>query len=108
MHLLLLAIICYQVAYGTNESSYKYGYNAGRNNPYSGCLYFDGDCDDAVHDSCQLWNTVTSACVDGFVNSWKHWCSTDMITCAKLVVENAFPGTLANNQTRVTINWPLK
>lgn len=51
---LLALIICsvgYQWAYGTNESSYKYGYGQGKSE-WVNCTDFDADCG-AAPDDCQ-------------------------------------------------------
>jgi hypothetical protein len=42
----------------------------------------------------QLRIANQTACVDGYVNGWKHWCMTDMKDCAKYMTMEAFPGKL--------------
>jgi len=115
----LVAYFCYQVAYGTNESSYQWGYKSGREG-YE-CSNYDADCDNGLG-TCDIgaklsYGIVTppgvphlegsvtnkTACLDGFVNGWKHWCNDDLSLCAKFVMSNVFPGVFANNQTSVQI-----
>ena len=88
----LVAIFCYQVAYGTNESSYQWGYKSGREG-YE-CRNYDADCNNGLG-TCDIgaklsYGIVTppgvphlegsvtnrTACLDGYVNGWKHWCNT--------------------------------
>jgi hypothetical protein len=115
----LVAYFCYQVAYGTNESSYQWGYKSGREG-YE-CSNYDADCDNGLG-TCDIgaklsYGIVTppgvphlegsvtnrTACLDGYVNGWKHWCNDDLSLCAKFVMSNVFPGVFANNQTYVQI-----
>jgi hypothetical protein len=106
-----VAYFCYQVAYGTNESSYQVGYKSGKEG-YA-CSNYESDCDNGLG-ACQVglkigYNndvrniggdvTNQTACDDGFVNGWKQWCNTDLSLCAKYFLGNIFPGQLANNQT---------
>lgn len=108
----LIGMFCYQVAYGaTTEDNYQYGYKVGRQG-YD-CSNFDADCDNGltscdygyVHGTGSGNQTFTvtnkTACFDGFVNGWEHWCNTDLALCAKYVLSNVFPGQLANNQTSI-------
>jgi hypothetical protein len=89
----------------------QFRYKAGRKG-YD-CSNFDADCDDGlqsyeVHiyygtgyiasaNSSSYWVTNQTACDDGFVNGWKHWCNTDLLLSANYVLSNVFPGQLANN-----------
>ena len=84
----LVAYFCYQVAYGTNEGSYQWGYKSGSEG-YE-CSNYDADCDNGLG-TCDIgaklsYGIVTppgvphlegivtnkTACLDGFVNGWKH------------------------------------
>jgi hypothetical protein len=78
----LVAVFFYQVAYGTNESSYKYGYSNGIGN-YETCTGGGSgseDCSLAMlpmltcgshYYNLHVTNlTNSTACVDGFVNGW--------------------------------------
>jgi hypothetical protein len=47
----LVAIFCYQVGYGTNESSYQWGYKSGREG-YE-CSDYDADCNNGLG-SCDI------------------------------------------------------
>jgi hypothetical protein len=80
--------------YGTNESSYKYGYQNGKDE-WTNCTDFDADCNDGLSD-CQSpvitydknmttgyqdieikhYNIMTNqtACIDGYVHAWNHVC----------------------------------
>jgi hypothetical protein len=116
----------YQVAYGTNESSYKIGYNTAVDN-YTNLITVNPDntarCDTQdgcpQHDDAQKYClsigsgvTNATACIDGYVNGWKHWCSTDLKMCANMVMGDTFPGSLvtdnktalnpADNNTNIT------
>jgi hypothetical protein len=114
----LIGMFLYQVAYGTNESSYQYGYKAGREG-YQ-CSNYDADCSNGlescvVHiyygtgyvkdaNSSSYGVTNQTACDDGFVHGWKQWCNPDLALCAKFFLGNIFPGQLAeqvHNTTRV-------
>jgi len=92
----LVAIFCYQVAYGTNESSYKYGYGQGKSE-WGNCTDFDADCSDGLDSDCHSPVTYyaknetsgyqdipiihydimtnTTACIDGYVHAWNHVCN---------------------------------
>jgi hypothetical protein len=98
----LISYFCYQVVYGTNDSSYKYGYDAGLQT-YE-CLtenthYLAGNCDnfpsnsDVNIDCVSLANTSggqdtnSTTCHDGFVAGWHHWCVAHTKDCTT----NAIP-----------------
>jgi hypothetical protein len=90
----LVGIMQLQQAYATNESSYKYGFQAGKSE-WQSCAYTNGEGDcTAAHDYCSDWirgsvynatigydmqtylghvSNVT-ACVDGYVHAWNHVC----------------------------------
>ena len=40
--------------------------------------------------------TVTNqtACTDGYINGWKHWCRSDTKTCAWMTTGDILPGHL--------------
>jgi hypothetical protein len=115
----LVAIFFYQVTYGTNESSYQWGYKSGKEG-YE-CSNYDADCNNGLG-ACDIgaklsYGIVTppgvphlegsvtnkTACLDGYVYGWKHWCNGDLSLCAKFVMSNVFPGVFANNQTIIQI-----
>jgi hypothetical protein len=83
-----IGLLFSQVAYATNESSYKLGYVKGESN-YTNCTFPEdkygniADCDkpsDACYnplshvDSTYGVMTNKTACIDGFVNGWSHVC----------------------------------
>jgi hypothetical protein len=95
----LLGIFCYQVCYGTNESSYKIGLSNGFS---IGCQYTTPiDCapwypaNNTVNDACHLgqhggpqyvkedtyYITNSTACEDGYAVGFAHWCVTDKANC---------------------------
>ncbi|MGC2683922.1 MAG: hypothetical protein WA323_18845 [Candidatus Nitrosopolaris sp.] len=110
----LVAVFCYQVAYGTNESSYNYGFKTATY--ASKCLAhpsFPGDdCSRSYispdwgcsPDSEATSNVVTNqtACNDGFVTGFVHWCASDMQGCIGQVKEGAmqFNGTAYDQQAK--------
>jgi hypothetical protein len=86
--------------YGTNESSYKYGYEQGKGE-WGDCLDFDADCSTALDDChspvdiavkyakpqiigetvnnyyyVKRYDIVTNqtACIDGYIHAWNHVC----------------------------------
>jgi hypothetical protein len=88
----LVGIFFYQVAYGSNESSYKWGFIQGKSE-WSGCSDADGNCATGLNDcqslSYSVYNYTTgyynavpnsaplsnhTACIDGYVNGWNHVC----------------------------------
>jgi hypothetical protein len=103
--LVLVDLVGAQYAHATNESSYKYGYKDGYDT-YNGCGGDTADCDwpdnfAAVHD-CERGandNNVTNstACFDGFINGWKHWCNdVDPKTCAWFTTNDFIPAIQLN------------
>jgi hypothetical protein len=98
-----------------NQGSYQYGYSVGRQG-YQ-CSNFNADFDNGLG-ACDVgskigyWEAIPhtfavvtnkAACLDGFVDGWKHWCNDDLTLCAKFVLSNVFPGTLADNETGVNL-----
>jgi len=111
----LVAIFCYQVAYGTNEISYRFGYkttvntasciatqirtdngddcNRGIMSPTWVCGYpNDPDADNALNINPntgfytpKIVVTNQTACNDGFYNGFVHWCSTDVKGCVDVL-----------------------
>jgi hypothetical protein len=92
-----VAYFCYQVAYGTNESSYQYGFRdavvmysncAIREEVGGNCIEYGialpmSQCHVATyHIPVQGIVTNSTACVDGYIDGWKHWCNSDAKTCA--------------------------
>jgi hypothetical protein len=104
----LVAIFFYQVAYATNESSYKYGWSYADFRHRSACDDTDGDCDPSAVSNCSTPYanstivTNQTACIDGFVNSWRSQCVSDLKFCAIQVLEGVFPGHVEDNKTLPT------
>ena len=99
---ILLAYGWYQVAYGTNESSYQFGFNSADFKAGSACDDTDGDCQSSVYiDACPTTSanvTNQTACVDGFVNGWRSDCMANLQLCAIQVLEGVFPGHVDDNK----------
>jgi hypothetical protein len=55
--------------------------------------------DDAVTE-CYISGNVTNstACTDGYVNGWKHWCTHNAKECSQVVVANVLPGSLITDR----------
>jgi hypothetical protein len=82
----LVRYFAYQVAYGTNESSYQHGYRTAIAIYECGVIQ-TSDCDTPTSDDVNTVCVNTSnstACMDGYLNGWSHWCSTDSKDCATL------------------------
>jgi hypothetical protein len=88
---LLIGYGIYQTVYATNESSYKTGYSLGSDdsNWKRACTDFESDC----NTSCGVTSNDT-ACTDGYIVGWEHWCSGNLELCEKLVMNGLFPGKL--------------
>jgi hypothetical protein len=87
--LLPLLLVTPIIAHAKNESSYKYGFETGFES-YQ-CVSKNGDCDDPSSDNI---NTIclnksplmvivsnSTACMDGYLNGWAHWCESDAKNC---------------------------
>jgi hypothetical protein len=89
---LLVGYFVYQVAYGTNESSYKWGYRQGKLE-YSNCTSIDNGCGTAdtscfspIHIATGVGTTHyrdtphyeimtnKTACMNGYIHAWNHIC----------------------------------
>jgi hypothetical protein len=91
----LLLLMLTGIVSATNESSYKYGYNVGFGT-YK-CLsedtrYLAGTCDgfpgsnDINTDCVSLaggQDTNSTACMDGVIQGWSHWCTQYTKECVK-------------------------
>jgi hypothetical protein len=91
-----------QLAYATNESSYKIGFNG------AVTLYHcfahrptaqDEDCGMVSNSSpsYECWSdksmTNTTACNDGYIAGFVHWCTSDENGCISIFKSNAQPYT---------------
>jgi hypothetical protein len=86
------------IAHATNEGSYRFGYSAGHDDYYN-C--FIGDCSppepNEVGGICVVGNqavTNSTACVDGYVQGWQHWCKSDTKDCVEYMMEGRLPGAI--------------
>jgi hypothetical protein len=81
------------MTYGTNESSYRWGYNAGYGT-YQ-CRIIEDGCDgpgiasnessiDCVSVAANSGgqDTNSTACMVGFTDGWAHWCKSHIKDCA--------------------------
>jgi hypothetical protein len=99
MALALLGLIG-QHAFATNESSYQYGlfrgfddyqdgaHDASSSGPPAG-PDIEG-CNTAGHDSDPR-TTNSTACKDGYLDGWEHWCKSDGVYCAFYVAGGDYP-----------------
>jgi hypothetical protein len=103
----LMGYFFHQVACGTNESSYRYGYELGTlTSPWmqpganvnpTHFFYHLGSCQ--INPSPSKLNngkvipavTNTTACIDGFFNGWKNWCSNHAVDCVQNFTIGYFP-----------------
>jgi hypothetical protein len=91
----------YQVAFGTNESSYRMGFTQAATDwgclgtpsdkPGEDCGYgYFNPTDDVCYASNPHVDNVT-ACDDGYIAGYVHWCSSDQKDCVNLVKHVGFP-----------------
>jgi hypothetical protein len=115
--LLLLALILTMVissaalAYATNESSYKYGFQQAKSE-FLNCQYFDADCTaapDDCHSSITTYAknetsgyydiktehydimTNKTACINGYNEGWRDSCEHNGTACAFLFDQGFLP-----------------
>jgi len=89
-----------QLAQATNESSYKYGLFRGFDDFNDGA--HDGSssgppggidigyCNTAGHNA-DPHVTNSTACKDGYLAGWEHWCKSDGVYCAFYVALGDYP-----------------
>jgi hypothetical protein len=83
-----------KAVYTTNEGSYKWGYS-GAIDEYTGCQTSPDDCAAPSGNGICAWQiTNATACLDGYLNGWKHWCVSNAKTCADFTTYGMFPGKL--------------
>jgi hypothetical protein len=94
----LLLLVTPAIAHATNEGSYRFGYSAGYDD-YHNC--FIGDCSPPSNDEalgiCIVGNqavTNSTACLDGYIQGWQHWCKSDTKDCVEYMLEGRLPGAL--------------
>lgn len=49
------------------------------------------ECSDYTHGSAPVTNTT--ACLDGFKDGWRHWCSANTKECTDEIRDGVFPGS---------------
>jgi hypothetical protein len=91
------------IVLATNERSYKFGFNLGVDD-YKHC--FDNDAPDCsppnndeslticVNSPVNQDVTNSTACLDGYIQGWQHWCKSDIKDCAEFTMEGLLPGAL--------------
>jgi hypothetical protein len=100
----LLLLVTPAIAHATNEGSYIFGYSAGYDD-YHNCFIGDstriGDCSPPSNDEalgiCVVGNqavTNSTACLDGYIQGWQHWCKSDTKDCVEYMLEGRLPGAL--------------
>jgi hypothetical protein len=110
---LFLLISAPTLAKATNESSYKYGFNNAVSD-YESCYQglSAGDCNVSSSDplsQCYVGAgsgnvTNSTACTDGYMNGWKHWCNHNAKDCAELTTSDLFPGSLLSDNKTALAN----
>jgi hypothetical protein len=48
--------------------------------------------------------TNSTACIDGYMNGWKHWCNHNAKDCAELTTSDLFPGSLLSDNKTALAN----
>jgi hypothetical protein len=38
--------------------------------------------------------TNSTACIDGYIQGWQHWCKSDLKDCGQFTMEGRLPGAL--------------
>ena len=111
-----LVLTSAQTAFATNEGSYQEGYHQAISfyGPYcAGDPNADGPgcpANDAAISACykgtvdDKYGTVTNstACMDGYMNGWKHWCKGNVKDCADMATWNEQP-TWGINRNKTAI-----
>jgi hypothetical protein len=99
----LLLLVTPAIARATNERSYKWGFSVGFSD-YNHCFDINAlDCsppnNDAPLEVC-VSNPVnhevtnSTACIDGYIQGWQHWCKLDLKDCGQFTMEGHLPGAL--------------
>ena len=94
---ILVGYAWYQIAFATNESSYMYGleHSGGLFHCWAHPAFIGDDCGHnpsepvnyCMHANDELTNQITNstACADGFITGFVHWCSNDQNGCISLL-----------------------
>jgi hypothetical protein len=102
------------LSYASNEGSYKYGFNSAVSDYetcYQGWMGTEG-CSigsDQPISECYVGAgsgnvTNSTACTDGYMNGWKHWCNHNAKDCAELTTSDLFPGSLLSDNKTALAN----
>jgi hypothetical protein len=101
--------------WASNESSYKFGESTasndiseclGEDDAQPGCISPSYACDvNSSNEDAPTPNTNTTACIDGYVDQWKHWCLKNTDECAHLVINGFFPGIVYNATTAPQVHY---
>jgi hypothetical protein len=103
--LLLVMMSSTTAVWATNEVSYKFGFNLGVDD-YKHCFDTPQDADDCsppdssnplaicVGNPNNQAVTNSTACIDGYVQGWQHWCKSDTKDCVDFMLSGHFPGAL--------------
>ena len=107
--LIIPLILAPTLAHATADSSYKIGFNLASSSFGSngGCNDTDSSyCEHSAIDACtptpsSASENVTNqtACIDGFMNSWRLQCKSNLQFCAIQVLDGMFPGHMEDNKT---------
>ena len=101
----LLLLVTPAIAHATNEGSYKFGFSVGFSD-YNHCFDNDADALDCsppdndaplqvcVNNPVNHEVTNSTACIDGYVQGWQHWCKSDAKDCVDFMLSGRFPGAL--------------
>jgi hypothetical protein len=101
----LLLLVTPVIAHATNERSYKFGFSVGFSD-YNHCFDNDADALDCsppdssnplaicVGNPNNQAVTNSTACIDGYVQGWQHWCKSDTKDCVDFMLSGHFPGGL--------------
>ena len=107
-------VLTAQTAFATNESSYKVGFSIAIDQ-YSGCNDTDDSTcpsNDVAISECYKGTTddkglvvVTNstACMDGYVNGFKHWCQQDTKVCIDVVTKCGCAPSIYINENKTAL-----
>ena len=111
--ILLAPTIATAKIYGTNESSYQYGFNQAISD-YETC-YQGWDTEgcnigsDEPISECYVGAgpgnvTNSTSCTDGYVHGWEHWCEKNTRDCAQLAADDIIPGSLVTDNKTALVS----
>lgn len=113
--ILSIAFTAAATTYGTNEGSYKYGFNnavSDFTNCYIGWTSSEGCFLNGHYEpiaECYVGAgpgivTNSTACTNGYIIGWEHWCQKNTKDCVGLITKSdVFPGSLlSDNKTALS------